>query len=201
MEADWEVEIGGGAPVIEALWPGFVDLRQNPLRIEEVSEAVAFPALARFLAQVNGAGSPLWTSKCDVWEPHAAQQAGSDPDQPANDEDDSEIPSLACYIDLLPRQGAVFAQWEDAVRFCRAWVDRLESVDLPLHRVELIVRQAVAGEAEGFGITSYVSVLESLHESSAGRIRAWEGSANQLAVALDVLAAAIPVCDVSAAGA
>ena len=27
MEADWEVEIGGGAPVIDALWPGFVDLR------------------------------------------------------------------------------------------------------------------------------------------------------------------------------
>ena len=27
MEADWEVEVGGGAPVIEAFWPGFVDLR------------------------------------------------------------------------------------------------------------------------------------------------------------------------------
>ncbi len=30
MEADWEFEVGGDAPVIEAHWPGFVDLRQNP---------------------------------------------------------------------------------------------------------------------------------------------------------------------------
>ena len=30
MEADWEVEIGGGAPVIDACWDGYVDLRFNP---------------------------------------------------------------------------------------------------------------------------------------------------------------------------
>jgi hypothetical protein len=27
LEADWEFEVGGDAPVIDALWPGFVDLR------------------------------------------------------------------------------------------------------------------------------------------------------------------------------
>ena len=30
MEADWEFEVGGDAPVIEALWAGFVDLRSQP---------------------------------------------------------------------------------------------------------------------------------------------------------------------------
>ena len=30
MEADWELEIGGDAPVIEAHWTGFVDLRADP---------------------------------------------------------------------------------------------------------------------------------------------------------------------------
>jgi hypothetical protein len=30
MEADWEFEVGGDAPVIDALWPGFVDLRLSP---------------------------------------------------------------------------------------------------------------------------------------------------------------------------
>ena len=30
MEADWEFEIGGGAPVIDAPGPGFVDLQHEP---------------------------------------------------------------------------------------------------------------------------------------------------------------------------
>ena len=38
MEADWEVEVGGGAPVIEADWPGFVDLRGEPERVNEMEE-------------------------------------------------------------------------------------------------------------------------------------------------------------------
>ena len=33
MEADWEVEVGGGAAVIEALWEGFVD---HPMRRDYV---------------------------------------------------------------------------------------------------------------------------------------------------------------------
>ena len=45
MEADWEVEVGGGAPVIEALWPGFVDLRSNPERSGEIDGGCEFPAL------------------------------------------------------------------------------------------------------------------------------------------------------------
>jgi len=37
MEADWEFEVGPdtaglAAPVIDACWPGFVDLRHNPER-------------------------------------------------------------------------------------------------------------------------------------------------------------------------
>ena len=30
MEADWEMEIGGSAPVIDAFWAGFEDLRRSP---------------------------------------------------------------------------------------------------------------------------------------------------------------------------
>jgi len=45
MEADWEVEIGRGAPVIDALWEGFVDLSMTPERINEIEEARDFPPL------------------------------------------------------------------------------------------------------------------------------------------------------------
>jgi hypothetical protein len=158
MEADWEIEIGGGAPVIEALWTGFIDLRQNPERIGEIAEAAAFPALARLLTALNGAGSPLWTAKCDLW-------------QPDNEEGCPSGSSLACYIDLLPREGMVFADWKQAECFCRECIARLDqrppiaSPSVPQHKnsfklsLDLIVRQAVAGNVEGFGVTAYLSVV------------------------------------------
>jgi hypothetical protein len=162
MEADWEVEVGGGSPVIEALWPGFVDLRLYPERIGEIQEAAGFPALAGLLRSLNGAGSSLWTAKCDLWEPEANE--------------------LACYVDLLPVADTVFAQWEDAEAFCREWVARLAPVAQPDCRVDLVVRQAIAGEAEGFGVTAYVN--------AAGRDRS--GAAEALGAALVAFAGAIP---------
>jgi hypothetical protein len=150
MEADWEVEVGGGAPVIEALWPGFVDLRRSPERMSEIAEAVAFPALGDLLQALNGAASPLWTAKCDVWE--------ADPADLAIPAMSGEVGAgLACYVDLLPVEGQVFAEWVHAEGFCREWVAQLELMPLTTCRVDLIVRQTVAGAAEGFGVTAYLA--------------------------------------------
>jgi hypothetical protein len=137
VDADWEVEIGGGAPVIEALGPGWIDLRNHSERIDEVSEVAALPALGALLVALNGKDSPVWTSKCDVWEP--------------------EPEMLACYVDLLPVEGRVFADWRQAEAFCRECVGRLAGIELPNCSVELVVRAAIAGEAEGYGITAYLS--------------------------------------------
>jgi hypothetical protein len=140
MEADWEVEIGGGAPVIEALWPGFVDLRSHPERVGEIAEAAAFTPLAGLLRALNSPESPVWTSKCDLWEP--------------------EPGALALYIDMLPHEGTVFSERQQAEVFCREHVGRLEATTLPVrlgeYSIELVIRQAVAGETEGFGITAYL---------------------------------------------
>ena len=38
MEADWEFEIASDAPVIDAAWTGFVDLKLQPERVTEISE-------------------------------------------------------------------------------------------------------------------------------------------------------------------
>ncbi len=141
MEADWQVEIGGGAPVIDALWPGFVDLRKDPERIVEIAEAVDFAPLVALLLALNSAESPVWTSKCDGWEPEPGGQA--------------------VYIDMLPRDGGVFPEWKQAEGFCRDMVDRLGVMKLQECglecSVELVVREAVAGDAEGFGVTAYLS--------------------------------------------
>lgn len=171
MEADWEVEIGGGAAVIEADWPGFVDLRVEPKRILEIAEAAAYPPLAGLLLALNGAGSAVWTSKCDRWEP--------------------EPGALATYIDMLPREGGVFAELEHVECFCRAYVDRLARIEFPecgggaglaleqevdadsgpAYTIELVIRAAIAGQAEGFGITAYLGARAvTPAEVTAGRI-------------------------------
>jgi hypothetical protein len=145
VEADWEVEIGGGAPVIEALWPGFIDLRCDPEHakeiVSEVAEAAAFPPLCALLLALNAPESSVWTSKCDLWEP----------DQNA----------LAIYMDMLPRQEVVFAEWQQAEAFCREHVARLAAISAPERGLEcsinLVIRQAIAGPAEGFGFTAYLS--------------------------------------------
>jgi len=156
MEADWEVEIGGGAAVIEALWPGFVDLRNRPERVGEIAEAAAFPCLAKLLLALNSPESPVWTSKCDVWE--------------------AEPAARAAYIDMLPREGMVFGEWQHAEAFCREYVGRLEALALPECgpdcRIDLVIRQAVAGGVDGFGITAYLSAKDTAQEDAEAAIAA-----------------------------
>jgi len=157
LEADWEVEVGGTAPVIEAHWPGFIDLRAEPLRIGDIAEATTFPPLADLLLALNSVGSPVWTSKCDLWVPEAG--------------------ALACYVDLLPLKGGVFAEWEQAEAFCRELVKRITPRILPAGgtqygrhpimitgdgsasapSITLVVRRAITGQLEGFGVTAYFS--------------------------------------------
>ena len=170
MEVDWEVEIGGGAPVIDACWPGFIDLRAHPDRVHEISEVSAFPPLATLLLTLNAINSPFWTSKCDLWEPEPTQ--------------------LAAYIDLLPRERRVFDHWQQAEAFCRDFVARLAPIALPdlspECSINLVIRQAVADEAEGFAITAYLSTR------AVGQNDAAAALATVMAVFADALPPALP---------
>jgi hypothetical protein len=174
MDADCEVEIGGGAPVIEALWPGFVDLRSGPECIGQIQEATDFPPLAALLLALNGEASPLWTSKCDRWEQEPAELAAG------------ARCGLACYVDLLPVQTAVFLTWQQAEAFCLQWVARLGPVSAPQCRVEFVVRQAVAGETEGFGVTAYLAA------SGRDRSDAAQALATFMTAFADAIPAAVP---------
>ncbi len=176
MEADWEVEIGGGAPVIDADLPGssgssgYIDLRNHPERIGEIAETTAFPPLAGLLLALNAPASSVWTSKCDLWKPEAGE--------------------LACYIDLLPWEGVVFAEWQQAEAFCREYIARLEAIALPECgsgcRIDLVIRQAIAGAEAGFGITAYLGAKAT---NSAGGAAAL---ADVMATLRDALPPAVP---------
>src|SRR5262245_6648467 len=131
MEADWSVEIGGGAMVIEAHWPGFIDLRQTPNKITELEEARRFPALGWALQELNVLGGPLWTSKCDVWTLIAVNM---DPDEMGAKPEDLQA-GRACYLDVLLRERTSFSSFERQERWVRSLTERLRAVQLLKVRV------------------------------------------------------------------
>jgi hypothetical protein len=152
MEADWEIEIGGEAPIIDACWRGFVDLRSEPERVRELSEVRQLPALSNMLVRINGSESPVWTAKCDVWSVDDVDRFELD----APDHD--ELCALACYVDLLPRSNEYWASDpEMAIAFCKNLCVRMRSVPVRCCRVDLAIRRAViVPGAFDLGITAYL---------------------------------------------
>lgn len=155
MQADWEVEIGGDAHVIEAFWPGFVDLGRDPGRVNELIEVRDLPALAETLLRLNAAGSPVWTSKCDLWPVDGSDRL--DPyelDAPAGLAEHA----WACYLDLLARERGLWPEPASAVEWSRMLAGRLRSIPLDCSRADLVVRLAVFGREEtGVGVTVYLT--------------------------------------------
>jgi hypothetical protein len=157
VEADWEVEIGPGAPVIDALWDGFIDLRMAPGRISEIEEAQGFLPLQRALLALNVASSTIWTAKCDLW-------TLQDFDPSEMEAPEAEAGSgLGCYIDLFPRSG-VFLSIAQAEEWVRKIVASLKQVHAPCCRVDLVIREAVSAQVEGFGVTAYITACGSHSE-------------------------------------
>ncbi len=152
MEADWEVEIGGDAPLIDAAWSGFVDLRTSPLRIDEFSEVAQLPALRDALLRLNASESPVWTAKCDVWQPDEF-----DPYEMDASAEDAKHP-IACYVDLLPRNDEQGRSADTAVLRCGVWKTKLNAIALSNCRADFVVRRAcITPDLQGTGITVYLT--------------------------------------------
>lgn len=182
MQADWEVEIGGSAPVIDALWQGFIDLRRSPERAVELPESFLLTGLAQVLVELNAAASTVWTVKCDVWlvAPLSvlAEEGGEgastfDPDE--LDASPESMCGLACYIDLLPRNKD---QWDTpglAVEWCREMCALLKNIPLRSCRADLIVRRALIAPDRipsrlELGITAYLTACGATGPEAAQRL-------------------------------
>jgi hypothetical protein len=155
MEADWEIEVGGEAPVIDALWPGFTDLRLHPERARQLPETAQFPALAAALAKLNADASPVWTSKCDFWP--VLEPGEFDPDE-------LDAPSgcaayaTGCYIDLLPRGDERWTGPALAADACKQLCGLLRAVRLHCCRVDLVIRRAIiVPNRMDLGMTAYLT--------------------------------------------
>ncbi len=154
MEADWEVEIGPAAPVMDAHWPGFVDLRHTPESARELPEVVWLRGLDDALVRLNGPQSPVWTAKCDVWPLNAGEFN--------TDEMEASLASAAfgqgCYIDLLPRNEQQWSVPATAVSWGKDICSLLRAIPLSCCRVDLIVRStALSPDQMDIGITAYLT--------------------------------------------
>lgn len=187
MEADWEVEIGGGAPIIDACWDGFVDLRFDPRtrlgaflkQAQDLPESANLPTLAEALVRLNGSRSPVWTSKCDVWPVlDAADIDAGELDAPQED----AIVAWACYIDLLPKSDQQWITPQMAAHWCQAWCKHLRAVPLTHCRADLILRQAIiAPDQMDHGVTAYLTACgRTSEEANATLARTLEAFANTL---------------------
>jgi hypothetical protein len=82
MDADYSIELSPTAPALEIPWQDpegrlhYVNLRQEHgpmsreiacIEVARIPEARQFPALGRFLVELNLPPSPWQTAKCDVW--------------------------------------------------------------------------------------------------------------------------------------
>ena len=165
MQADWEFEIGGDAPLIEADWSGFVDLRLQPEEASRLQEAIRFPPLAKVLCLLNGAKSPVWTSKCDVFADLAPEEFDAD-------ELDS-VPGnasfgMGCYIDLLPRSQKRWQIPAMAEAGCKSLCARIQKVPLPCCRVDLVIRRAqITPDAIDLGITAFITACGPTSDAAA----------------------------------
>lgn len=152
MEADWEVELGAAAPVIDPHWPGFVDLRVQPERARELPEVAEAPSLADALIVLNSSASPVWTAKCDMWQADAF-----DPDE-LDAPGEGSLLALGCYIDLLPAGATKWQALNEVADWCRSVCGRLRAVPLRSCRVDLVVRHAnLAEERLRLGVTAYLT--------------------------------------------
>ena len=155
MEADWEFEVGGDAPVIDARWAGFIDLQREPSAAWKLDEVRGLPGLAEALERLNLPNSPVWTSKCDFYPALLAGEFDADElDAPA----DCAAHGIGCYIDLLPKSDQQWTFPGMVAAASKGVCDRLHAVSLRCCRVDLIIRSAlIAPDVMDNGVTAYLS--------------------------------------------
>jgi hypothetical protein len=170
MEADYEFEVGGDAPVIETHWAGFVDLQRAPERVKDLPETAQFHALAEALAKLNAASSPVWTSKCDFW-PHL------EPDE--FDPDELDAPpgcaahAMGCFIDMLPKSNQEWALPAQAEKACKRICGLLHAIPLRCCRADLVIRRAVLTPGlMDLGVTAYLTACGELPAEAERTLKA-----------------------------
>jgi hypothetical protein len=157
MDADYSVELGAAAPALELPWDDpegrlqYVDLRGGgsvELNCERIPEARLFPALRRFLIELNSERSAWQTAKCDAW---------TDESEAAENPYDAGF-EQSCYVDvvLTERSAALRTSLEFHQRAAREMAQMLEENETLEATAEIMVRSC------------YFHPVGNMEESDAG---------------------------------
>lgn len=165
MEADWEIEIGHAAPLIESVWSGFVDLSRAPESAKSLQEVTSLPALAPVLVRLNAPGSGFVTAKCDVWAVAEIDPFEFDADR------ESVAKGLACFIDLLPRVPWLGRDLSTPREWCGLLCAALRSSALSNCRADLILRSLSETDDEPrVGVTAYLAACGATEDEATRQL-------------------------------
>lgn len=168
MNVDWDALIGPDEPVIVAPWEHFTDLREHPEAAHTLPETAEYPELAEALLALNAHGSPVFTSKCDIW-PLAADEI--DPDEFDARPDEAQH-GLAAYLDVIPAQPADRATFAAVEQLARAIVTALRSQN-PAQpgRIDLVLRAADIDDQPAYAFTLYASAAGATESAAREHFR------------------------------
>ncbi len=152
MEADWSVELGGDAPVIDQGWPGWIDICQDPSRIARLDEVNTFPPLGKALRWVLESNCGMLPTKCDFWTREELVNACEyDADSGTNST------TANCFVDLMPQAATHWMHLASAEHWAEATVKKLQGIPCRNSRVEVVLRQAFKNDLSFLGVSLYIS--------------------------------------------
>lgn len=184
MLADWTAACGPDDPVLVVPWSDpatgirFHNLRAEPFDLAEIPEADAYPALRRALRSLNASSSAFFTAKCDAWTmyPEVAGEQLEMLRLELDVEDDEVAFGMASYIDLLPRERALFASAHVATDRLSRLTRRAARLPHTHAALEWVLRPAVVdlnAPLEGYSSSLYVTAVAADSETA---LRRWEAA-------------------------
>jgi len=177
MVSDWSVECSAEDPVLVVPWstnsdpaaPHFVDLRENPYDLDQISEAEQTPPLMQALRALNVPRSPVFTAKCDAWvlDPEELGELAVELELDVHDlggehAEQPEMTGFASYIDLVWRDRTIFASFHQSEQLLHRLTRLAAPLEHPNAMLDCVMRPALVdftGPREGYSITLYIKAL------------------------------------------
>lgn len=153
MDAEWSVAAAEDDPIVVVPWHdeasalAYIDLRQEPARIDEIAEAHEWPEIREALLRLNAEGSLISTAKCDAWELSEEEKQL----------DFGAVSSgFGAYFDALSRDLSSFLSLQQQIAAAQRLAGQASILPPENARAEFVVRPASWHEQQGYSITIYV---------------------------------------------
>jgi hypothetical protein len=173
MQADYALELGRNDPALELPWQSadgatrYLDVKNHPELLPQISEASAVPELAALLARINAHDFPFATAKCDSW--YTLELSPEEQIFGAESK-------FVSYVDLVFAADESRTSLEKHEALAKSLCELLKRAPEMKAAIELIIRRchyhpenSPLESISGFSITAYVSGFG--HSEPEARLR------------------------------